>query len=150
MSDSDFSSTVEDGPVKPAGSSWGNVFWLVVVLIFAGLFVFFSFIWLGKRGIDATKEAAVEIVTAFKPDVVVDSFEEWREMKVKGTAPITRVTLIRNEKDYEIFEPQAISAEFAKTFVDEKPEPGEYRYYVRVEQGDGNMGWTSPVWVTVN
>jgi len=72
------------------------------------------------------------------------------EMKVKGTAPITRVTLIRNEKDYEIFEPQAISAEFAKTFVDEKPEPGEYRYYVRVEQGDGNMGWTSPVWVTVN
>jgi hypothetical protein len=25
---------------------------------------------------------------------------------------------------------------------------GENRYYVRVEQVDGNMAWSSPVWVT--
>lgn len=71
------------------------------------------------------------------------------EIKVHGTAPVSRVTLIRNEKDYETFEPQDISNDFTKTFFDEKPEPGEYRYYFRVEQVDGNMGWTSPVWVTV-
>lgn len=71
------------------------------------------------------------------------------EMKVLGTAPITRVTLIRNEADYKVFEPQGTSSEFTKTFTDEKPDPGEYRYYFRVEQADGNMGWTSPVWVTV-
>ncbi len=71
------------------------------------------------------------------------------EIGVKGTAPISRVTLVRNEEDYRVFEPEASSHEFAKTFVDEMPAAGEYRYYVRVEQVDGNMGWTSPVWVTL-
>lgn len=70
-------------------------------------------------------------------------------MKVNGTAPIRRVTLIRNETDYQTFDPQKVSKDFEMTFKDEKPEAGEYRYYMRVEQVDGNMGWTSPVWVTV-
>ena len=26
--------------------------------------------------------------------------------------------------------------------------PGEHYYYVRVEQKDGNVAWSSPVWVT--
>jgi len=33
------------------------------------------------------------------------------------------------------------------TYTDEKPLEGENRYYVRVVQVDGNMGWTSPIWV---
>lgn len=32
-------------------------------------------------------------------------------------------------------------------FENKRPEPDEYRYYIRVEQLNGNMGWTSPVWV---
>jgi hypothetical protein len=71
------------------------------------------------------------------------------EMKILGTAPISRVTLVRNEKDYVVLEPTEGSNEFTQNLTDEKPEPGENRYYVRVEQTDGNMGWTSPVWVTV-
>ena len=69
------------------------------------------------------------------------------KMAVHGTAPISRVTLVRNEADYQVFEPEAASTAFTRDFTDEKPEPGEYRYYFRVEQVDGNMGWTSPVWV---
>ena len=68
---------------------------------------------------------------------------------VMGTAAISKVTLIRNEVDHEIIEPQKLSTEFKKTFVEEELAPGDYRYYLRVEQVDGNMGWTSPVWVTV-
>lgn len=77
--------------------------------------------------------------------------DEAPELKiaVHGTAPISRITLVRNEEDYQVFEPEGESSDFTETFVDEKPEPGEYRYYVRVEQVDGNMGWTSPVWVNV-
>ena len=71
------------------------------------------------------------------------------EMKILGTAPISRVTLVRNEKDYVVLEPTEGSNEFTQSVTDEKPEPGENRYYIRVEQADGNMGWTSPVWVTV-
>lgn len=71
------------------------------------------------------------------------------KMKVHGTAPISKITLVRNEKDFWFYEPKDDSPDFAETFNDAQPLPGENRYYLRVEQVDGNMGWTSPVWVTV-
>lgn len=66
-------------------------------------------------------------------------------MTIDGTADIQRVTVIRNEENYHIFEPN--SSTFNKVWTDEKPLAGENRYYLRIEQVDGNMGWTSPVWV---
>ncbi|HEX7897641.1 MAG TPA: hypothetical protein VF950_07760 [Planctomycetota bacterium] len=66
---------------------------------------------------------------------------------VRGTSALKRVTLVRNEKDFKIFEPAG--KDFATTFEDAAPIAGENRYYVRVEQADGNMAWASPVWVTV-
>ena len=71
------------------------------------------------------------------------------KIKVHGTAPIRKVTLIRNEQNYEVWEPSSEEFDFSISFKDEKSKRGEYRYYLRVEQIDGNMGWTSPVWVTV-
>lgn len=65
---------------------------------------------------------------------------------VNGTAPVRRVTVIRNETDYKVFEPG--KRDFAVDWTDESPIAGENRYYVRVEQSDGNMAWASPVWVT--
>ena len=53
---------------------------------------------------------------------------------------------MRNETDYKTFAPKGM--EFAETFTDPSPIEGENRYYVRVEQTDGNMAWASPVWVT--
>lgn len=70
-------------------------------------------------------------------------------IRVEGTAPIERITLVRNETDYEVFPGTDESGEMEIAFVDESPGEGENRYYVRVEQVDGNMGWTSPVWVTM-
>lgn len=64
-----------------------------------------------------------------------------------GTAPIKRVTIIRNEKDHHIIEPNAITV--SDTWTDAAPLTGENRYYLRVEQNDGNMAWSSPIWVTV-
>jgi hypothetical protein len=69
------------------------------------------------------------------------------KFSVDGTATLKRITLIRNEKDFQMWEPKAKS--FAHTFTDESPEPNEDRYYLRVEQDDGNMAWSSPVWVKV-
>ena len=66
---------------------------------------------------------------------------------VHGTAPIKAVTLVRNETNYKVFTPG--TKDFEATFTDENPVAGENRYYLRVEQTDGNMGWTSPVWVTI-
>jgi hypothetical protein len=64
---------------------------------------------------------------------------------VNGTAPIKRLTIVRNEKDYRVFEPGKVEVD--GTFKDEAPLAGENRYYLRVEQEDGNMAWSSPVWV---
>ena len=69
------------------------------------------------------------------------------KVSVRGTAPLKAVTIVRNEVNIRRFSPKD-TAEFDATFTDEKPVVGENRYYVRVEQTDGNMGWTSPVWVT--
>jgi hypothetical protein len=70
------------------------------------------------------------------------------KVAVHGTAPIKVVTIIRNEKDLKRFVPDTKSPDFAANFTDDGPVEGENRYYLRVEQADGNMGWTSPVWVT--
>src|SRR5262249_26584968 len=51
---------------------------------------------------------------------------------VDGTAPLKRVTLVRNEADYHSWEPG--KAQFAETFTDAEPLASENRYYVRVEQ----------------
>ncbi len=70
-------------------------------------------------------------------------------LSVNGTAPLKRITLVRNEKDYRVWE-EAEMNRFDLDFVDETPvHEGESRYYVRVEQQDGNMAWSSPVWVSI-
>ena len=64
---------------------------------------------------------------------------------IDGTALIKRVTLVRNEENYHQWEPKA--KQFQQTFTDDTPINGENRYYLRVEQADGNMAWSSPVWL---
>jgi hypothetical protein len=68
--------------------------------------------------------------------------------KIDGTAEIAQVTLVRNEQNYHQWQPGTKTCE--QTFQDESPLSGENRYYLRVEQADGNMAWSSPVWVLVN
>jgi len=69
------------------------------------------------------------------------------KVSVLGTAPLRAVTIVRNEKDLKRFAPKG-KTKFGATFTDDEPIAGENRYYIRVEQTDGNMGWASPVWVT--
>jgi hypothetical protein len=35
------------------------------------------------------------------------------------------------------------------SWKDTKPSPGTHWYYAKVVQEDGNMAWSSPVWVSV-
>jgi len=66
-------------------------------------------------------------------------------IRVQGTAPIKPITVVRNEQNHKFF--FSGKKEFATTWTDPKPAQGENRYYLRIEQDDGNMGWSSPVWV---
>ncbi len=102
-----------------------------------------------RRSIAATDKIFVEFSCNGQPMGSVFEATENPEMKfaVNGTATIKRVTLVRNEKNYQVWEPS--QREFRETFTDSTPLTGENRYYLRVEQADGNMAWSSPVWVTI-
>jgi hypothetical protein len=62
-----------------------------------------------------------------------------------GTGTIRRVALIHNERYVYQVTPGKSAVQF--TYQDPQPESGENRYYVRVEQEDGNLAWSSPVWI---
>ena len=85
----------------------------------------------------------------------LDSRSVW--VRVSGTAPISRIEIVRNnevvhqqrfeEADAELhwFDTGGFD-EFALTPRD--AEPFAF-YYVRVLQADGQMAWLSPVWLTM-
>jgi len=102
-----------------------------------------------RRSIAGTDKIFVEFSCNGQPMGSVFEANGNPEMKfsVNGTGKINRVTVVRNEANYQIWEPN--KREFNTGFIDANPLLGENRYYLRVEQADGNMAWSSPVWVKV-
>jgi hypothetical protein len=76
-----------------------------------------------------------EVILASPPTVTV---------LVAGTAPLTRVELIRGERVVEIWKDGGL--DLTATWQDTSLTPTFYR--LRVLQTDGEMAWTSPIWVT--
>lgn len=66
-------------------------------------------------------------------------------VKVIGTGKIQRVDIIRNGMAVYTSGPGPERLDFR--YKDESPGPGENYYYIRVRQEDGNMAWSSPIWV---
>lgn len=64
-----------------------------------------------------------------------------------GTAPIERVSLIRGAYRRAQWDVDALDV--SGKLVDEPP-AGETYYYLRIEQVDGELIWTSPIWVTAS
>jgi hypothetical protein len=68
-------------------------------------------------------------------------------VKVIGTQPVAKVSLIRDGKVLHMEEPN--QREVTLTLADKEPQAGKASYYyVRVEQQDGNLAWASPMWIT--
>ena len=104
-----------------------------------------------RRSIAATDKIFVEFSCNGRPmgEVFEATGHPELAFAVEGTAPLTRLTLVRNEQNYREWKPSEHGRSFAASFTDEQPAAGENRYYLRVEQLDGGMAWSSPVWVTV-
>jgi hypothetical protein len=69
------------------------------------------------------------------------------EIKVHGTGPIAKVHVIRDNKYVYSTEPDKAEVSLRYTDMDAKEGKASY-YYVRIEQADGNLAWTSPMWIT--
>jgi len=66
-------------------------------------------------------------------------------VKVLGTAKIKQIDVIKNNTYVYKINPGQTTATFE--YVDTNIAPGENYYYVRAEQLDGQLAWSSPVWV---
>ena len=67
-------------------------------------------------------------------------------VRARGTAEIAAIHLIRDGKYVYKVEPGTAEVEF--DFLDVEAPPGEHWYYVRIEQRDGELAWSSPIWMT--
>lgn len=68
-------------------------------------------------------------------------------IQAHGTAPIARLHVIRDNRYVFSTEPKQRQVNLRYTDDDAiKPDQTHY-YYVRIEQADGNLAWSSPMWV---
>lgn len=115
----------------------GAIFGIFAVLTVAGLIVFFSFIWLGKHGVNSATDAVVKAVTAFKAEEVVETFDEWRALEATGNeGNILEVATAISE---ERFTRKTNLAMFGKTLplgttVSEISVPATYRYHIDISE----------------
>ena len=68
-------------------------------------------------------------------------------VKVRGTRDIARVRVIRGDQVIYTYEPDTREVAFEYTDTDERARSGRQYYYVRVEQIDNQIAWSSPIWV---
>jgi hypothetical protein len=79
-----------------------------------------------------------EFTTAERPRFTLHSI---------GTEKIAKVALIR-DNEY-LYQATPHSEEIRINYTDEHPKKGQASlYYVRLEQTDGELAWSSPVWIT--
>ena len=68
-------------------------------------------------------------------------------IEVKATCPndVAKVSICRGGEWIHVVTPTERAFDFR--YVDEKPPAGPKWYYVRIEQTDGEIAWSSPVWL---
>ena len=62
-----------------------------------------------------------------------------------GVKALAAVHVLKDSAVVQTFKPG--KAEFQTTWTDPKPTPGTHFYYVRVEQSDEELAWSSPMWI---
>lgn len=75
-----------------------------------------------------------------------ESVERKLEVRAEACSPVHKVVIIKNAREIHIDEPgrEAVSIEWIDSSGKERE--ADY-YYVRLIQDDGEMAWSSPIWV---
>jgi hypothetical protein len=67
------------------------------------------------------------------------------KVKARGTKNLARISVIKDGKIVYSVEPKKQQAQFE--FTDRNSRKGAHYYYVRVEQDDTMLAWSSPMFV---
>ena len=65
---------------------------------------------------------------------------------ITGTAPVQRVSVIRDNRIVHTVDGEGPEVSFQ--YTDREKSAGTSYYYLRIEQKDGQLAWSSPIWVT--
>ncbi len=94
-----------------------------------------------------------QLNTKLKPGLI---FNRYISGFVVGTTDIKSVEIIRNGKVLIVFEPDSFKFDYtfddSENLTDIALESSDYPfvyYYVRVEQVDGHIAWSSPIWIDI-
>ncbi len=68
------------------------------------------------------------------------------EVRAEGCAPLERVVVVKNAREVHVETPGRASLAFEWVDPKGRERDTDY-YYVRLEQEDGEMAWSSPIWV---
>ena len=66
---------------------------------------------------------------------------------VAGTDWIRTVDVLKNNEVVHTHRPRSDAAEFVYEDTLDRPPSSRDWYYIRVLQADGNMAWSSPIWI---
>ncbi len=83
---------------------------------------------------------------AFMGEEISASGPQRLTVRVRGTDKVSAIHVIRDGA--YIFQAEPGKAEAEMEFLDVDATAGEHWYYVRVEQEDGELAWSSPIWIT--
>jgi hypothetical protein len=64
---------------------------------------------------------------------------------ITGTGPLKKVVIVRDNEYIYTKEPEGST--YQLRFKENSLQPGEHYYYVRAEQKNGNLAWSSPIWI---
>jgi hypothetical protein len=64
---------------------------------------------------------------------------------VIGTAPLKTIDVIKNNKYVHQLSPNQKEVRFE--YLDNEAASAESYYYIRAEQTDGQLAWSSPIWI---
>ncbi len=84
-------------------------------------------------------------VSALMGDIVTITETPRLQVRIIGTAPIKQVDIVRSNAYVHKLTPNQADVKFE--YLDTASTPGEAYYYVRAEQTDGQLVWSSPIWV---
>jgi hypothetical protein len=68
------------------------------------------------------------------------------DIRIEGTAPVDKVEIVKDNKF--VFSNHPKKGPVQLTYEDSDSKAVESYYYVRVQQADGQMAWSSPMWIT--
>ncbi len=83
--------------------------------------------------------------SALMGDITETSAVPKLTVHIIGSAPIAQIDVIKNNKYVHQLKPQSRESSFE--YIDNSAEPGESYYYVRIEQTDKQLAWSSPIWI---